>query len=257
VALWDLRAKRCDLPLFRLLPTYRRSVPTYGSGGFTNYSIQELVDQLGGWVAGGMRRVKMKVGLGIEQDVERIASVRDAIGPEPELYIDASGAYDGKSAIALAARVALETSCFQEPVSSDHVAELRLVRESVPQQVAAGQYGYDPWYFRRLLDAGAVDVLQADATRCLGITGFLMAANLAHAHGIPFSAHTAPAIHCHAGCAAPQLSHVEYYWDHARLEPMLFDGTVSPVDGELRPDPERPGLGLALKVVDVQHLTQE
>jgi L-alanine-DL-glutamate epimerase-like enolase superfamily enzyme len=257
VALWDLRAKRRDLPLFRLLPTFRQSVPISASGGFTSYSVQELVDQLGGWVADGIPRVKMQVGLGVEEDVERIASVRDAIGPDAELLIDASGAYDCKSAIALAARVALETTGFEEPVPADHLAELRLVRESVPQQVAAGAHGYDPWYFRRMLDAGAVDLLQADATRCLGITGFLMAANLAHAHGIPFSAHAAPAIHCHAACAAPQLSRVEYFWDHARLEPMLFDGTPRPVGGELRPDPRRPGLGLALKVVDTRHLARE
>jgi L-alanine-DL-glutamate epimerase-like enolase superfamily enzyme len=109
-------------------------------------------------------------------------------------------------------------------------------------RVAAGEYGYDPWYFGRMLEAGAVDVLQADATRCLGVTGFLMAAALAYAHGTPFSAHTAPSIHCHAGCAATQISHVEYFWDHARLEPMLFDGVVRPGGGELRPDPVRPGL---------------
>lgn len=247
VALWDLRAKLVDLPLFRLLPTYRASVPVYGSGGFTSYSIQELVDQLAGWVADGIPRVKMKIGLGVEEDVERIAAVRDAIGPEAELFIDANGAYDEKSAISLARRVELEATYFEEPVSSDQLDQLRRVRESTTLQVAAGEYGYDPWYFRAMLEARAVDVQQADATRCLGITGFLAAGGLAYAHGIPFSAHTAPSIHCHAGCGVPQLSHVEYFWDHVRIEPMLFDGVVRPSGGELRPDPRRPGLGLELR----------
>jgi L-alanine-DL-glutamate epimerase-like enolase superfamily enzyme len=173
--------------------------------------------------------------------------VRDAIGADADLFIDANGAYDVKAAVALARRVELEASYFEEPVASDQLDQLRRVRESTTLRVAAGEYGYDPWYFRRMLEAGAVDVLQADVTRCLSVTGFLMPADLAYARGVPFSAHTAPSVHCHAGCAAPQISHVEYFWDHARLEPMLFAGVVRPEGGELRPDPVRPGIGLELK----------
>jgi L-alanine-DL-glutamate epimerase-like enolase superfamily enzyme len=256
VALWDLRARRHGLPLFKLLPTFRETVPVYGSGGFTTYSIEELVEQLGGWVAQGIPRVKMKIGLGIEQDVERIGAVRDAIGSGPQLFIDANGAYAAKEAIALAERVELETTYFEEPVSSDQLEELAFVRASIKQQVAAGEYGYDPWYFRRMLEAQAVDILQADATRCLGITGFLMAGQLAYAFGLPFSAHTSPSIHAHAGCGVPQLSHVEYFWDHARLERMLFDGVLEPDGGELRPRHERPGLGLELKTGEAKPYLQ-
>jgi L-alanine-DL-glutamate epimerase-like enolase superfamily enzyme len=246
IALWDMRARRRELPLFRLLPTFRDSVPVYGSGGFTSYSIEELTSQLGGWVAAGIPRVKMKIGLGLDRDVERILAVREAIGPAPELFIDANGAYSTKQAIDLARRVERQTSYFEEPVSSDHLDELAEVRSSIGQEVAAGEYGYDPWYFRAMLRAGAVDILQADATRCLGVTGFLMASNLAYSHGRRFSAHTAPSIHSHAGCGAPQISHVEYFWDHARMEQMLFDGVQIPEEGVLRPDRERPGLGLEL-----------
>ncbi len=252
VALWDLRARRRNLPLFRLLPTFRDAVPIYGSGGFTTYSVAELVDQLGGWVAEGIPRVKMKIGRGIEEDVQRIRAVRESIGPSAELFIDANGAYAAKQAIALAKRVERETTYFEEPVSSDQHAELALVRTSIEQQVAAGEYGYDPWYFRAMLEAGAVDVMQADATRCLGISGFLMAADLAYGFGLPFSAHTAPSIHAHAGCGAPALSHVEYFWDHVRIEQMLFDGVLTPEAGELRPDSSRPGLGLELKTVEAE-----
>jgi L-alanine-DL-glutamate epimerase-like enolase superfamily enzyme len=247
IALWDARARRRGLPLFRALPTFRRSVPIYGSGGFTTYSTQQVVDQLSAWVEQGMKAVKMKIGLGLDADVERVMAAREALGPRPELMIDANGRYAAKEAIALAHHLAEATSYFEEPVSSDALAEMVLVRKEIPQDLAAGEYGYDPWYFWNMLQAGAVDILQADATRCLGVTGFLFAGHAAHAAQVRFSAHTAPSIHAHAGCGVPQLSHVEYFHDHVRLEGMLFDGASRPSGGELAPDPTRPGLGLALK----------
>jgi L-alanine-DL-glutamate epimerase-like enolase superfamily enzyme len=116
--------------------------------------------------------------------------------------------------------------------------------------IAAGEYGYDTPYFRRMLDANAVDVLQADATRCAGVTGFLEAAALASAHHLPLSAHTAPSIHAHLCCGVRGACHVEYFHDHVRIERMLFDNVLEPIDGFLRPDPQRPGLGLELKHSD-------
>ena len=111
-------------------------------------------------------------------------------------------------------------------------------------EIAAGEYGYDLDYFRRMLEAGAVDVQQADATRCGGITGFLQAAALCEAHHIDLSGHCAPALHLHAACAAPRLRHLEWFHDHVRIEHMLFDGAPVPRDGVIRPDLSRPGLGL-------------
>ena len=113
--------------------------------------------------------------------------------------------------------------------------------------ITAGEYGYDLPYFRRMLEAGAVDVLQPDATRCAGITGFMRAGALCQAFGIPLSAHTAPSLHVHPCCAVPLARHLEHFHDHARIERMLFDGAPTPVDGELRPDLSRPGLGLELR----------
>jgi L-alanine-DL-glutamate epimerase-like enolase superfamily enzyme len=118
--------------------------------------------------------------------------------------------------------------------------------------VAAGEYGYDPWYFRTMLRAGAVDILQADVTRCLGVTGWLEAASIAHGFAVPFSAHTAPSIHAQIGCVAPSIAHVEYFHDHVRIEHMLFDGTPQPAGGYLAPDLSRPGLGLELKRQDAE-----
>ena len=257
VALWDVKARAAGEALFEHLGPARREVPVYGSGGLTSYTEARLVEQLSGWVEAGIPRVKMKIGKNwgrsAEEDLSRVAAVRRAIGPEAELFVDANGAYTAKQAIRLAARFAdLGVTYFEEPVSSDRLDELALIRSRVPLDVAAGEYGYSPWYFHRMLAAQAVDILQADATRCLGVTGWMIAAGLAYAAGIPFSAHTAPSIHAHLGCAAPQISHLEYFHDHVRVEAMLFDGTLDAVGGRLRPDPSRPGLGLALKAREAE-----
>ena len=180
--------------------------------------------------------------------------MRDIIGDDVELFVDANGGYTPKQAIRLGRRFAGEwnVTYFEEPISSDHLEQLALVRRQLPLAVAAGEYGYDPWYFRDMLRVGAVDILQADATRCLGVTGWLIAADTAYAFDIPFSAHTAPALHTQLGCAAPQLSHIEYFHDHVRIEEMFFEGTPQVLDGNMRPDPERPGFGLTLKSQDAE-----
>jgi L-alanine-DL-glutamate epimerase-like enolase superfamily enzyme len=258
IALWDLKAKMAGLPLFRLLGPRRDAVPVYGSGGFTSYTDEELAEQLGGWVhAQGIPRVKMKIGADWgtrpAEDVRRVRVAREVIGPDAELFVDANGAFSAEQAIGQAQRFAEHgVSYFEEPVSSDHLDQLAFVRQRAPagMAIAAGEYGYDPWYFRTMLMAGAVDILQADVTRCLGVTGWLEAAALAHSFAATFSAHTAPSIHAQAGCAAPEIAHVEYFHDHARIEHMLFDGAPEPVGGCLQPDPQRPGLGLDFKRKD-------
>jgi L-alanine-DL-glutamate epimerase-like enolase superfamily enzyme len=148
----------------------------------------------------------------------------------------------------------MNVSWFEEPVSSDDLAGLRLLRDRAPagMEIAAGEYGYDSGYFRRMLAAGAVDVLQADATRCAGITGFLQAAALCEAYHLPLSTHCAPSLHTHLGCAVMSLRHLEYFHDHVRIENMFFDGVRSPVNGELSPDLGRPGLGIELKRADAE-----
>jgi len=258
VALWDLAARVADVPLFRLLGACREAVPIYGSGGFTSYSDTQLAEQLAGWVGQDIPRVKMKIGAEPGRDVQRVRVARQAIGADAELFVDANGAYTSKQAIGLAARFAeYGVSYFEEPVSSDQLDQLALIRARIPQDVAAGEYGFDPWYFRCMLDSAAVDILQADATRCLGITGWLQAAALAHSFAIPFSAHCGPSIHAQAACAAPQISHIEYFHDHVRIEHLLFDGVLQPIDGCLRPDAARPGLGLELKRADAARFAVE
>jgi L-alanine-DL-glutamate epimerase-like enolase superfamily enzyme len=250
IALWDLKAKLLCVSLADLLGRAREAVPVYGSGGLTSYSEHELCRQLDGWVQQGITRVKMKIGRDPEADLRRVQAVREAIGPNAELYVDANGAYRRKQALAQAARMREhDVTWFEEPVSSNDLEGLRLIRDQGPpgMSIAAGEYGYDPGYFRRMLQAGAVDVMQADATRCCGITGLQAVAALCTAHEVPFSAHCAPAVHGHACAAVGPLLHCEYFHTHARVEEMLFDGVLKPVDGALHPDPARPGLGLELK----------
>ena len=239
VALWDLKAKLLGLPLVELMGPVREEVPVYGSGGFTSYDVSRLTDQLGGWVAQGIGRVKMKIGRDPAADPARVAAARGAIGEAAELFVDANGAYGRKQALAMAQRFASESAVtwFEEPVSSDDLEGLRLLRDRAPatMDVAAGEYGYTPGYFRRMLDAGAVDCLQADATRCGGFTGFLKAAALCEASHLPLSAHCGPQLHAHVGCCAQPVRHVEYFHDHARIDGILFAGALTPVRGALRP----------------------
>jgi L-alanine-DL-glutamate epimerase-like enolase superfamily enzyme len=254
-ALWDLKARLLKIPLVKLLGAARDALPIYGSGGFTSYTDDELREQLGGWAKQGIRRVKMKIGRDPARDLERVSAARDAIGTGVELFVDANGAFSRKQALHFAELFAgLDVSWFEEPVSSDDLEGLRFLRDQGPpaMDIAAGEYGYDETYFRRMIDAGAVDVLQADATRCAGITGFLAADALCQAAHIPLSSHCAPSMHLHAGCAAKTMRHAEYFYDHARIENLLFDGTVQPVDGALHPDLSRPGHGLEFKRSDAE-----
>jgi L-alanine-DL-glutamate epimerase-like enolase superfamily enzyme len=214
-----------------------------------------LGEQLGRWVSAGIPRVKMKVGREPARDVARVKAAREAIGSDAELFVDANGAYGRKQALAMALSFDdLGVSWFEEPVSSDDLDGLRLIRDRAPpgMDITAGEYGYELTYFRRMLAAGAVDVLQADATRCAGITGFMKAAALCEAYGLPLSSHCAPAVHLHAACAAAPVRHIEYFHDHVRIEQLLFDGAPAPVQGALQPDLSRPGLGLEFKCADAQ-----
>jgi L-alanine-DL-glutamate epimerase-like enolase superfamily enzyme len=254
VALWDLKAKLLGQPLGGLLGAVRDSVPVYGSGGFTSYLRERLAEQLGDWAAEGMRAVKMKVGRSPRDDPARVRAARRAIG-DCELFVDANGAYSRKQALAEAAAFAEQgVSWFEEPVSSDDLEGLRLTRDRAPagMAIAAGEYGHDGHYFRRMLDAGAVDVLQADATRCAGVTGFMEAAALCAAHGLPLSSHCAPSLHLPLMCAARAAVHLEYFHDHVRIEQMLFDGFQPQRAGVMAPDRSRPGLGVELKTRDAE-----
>jgi L-alanine-DL-glutamate epimerase-like enolase superfamily enzyme len=253
IALWDLKARVLGLPLHRLLGAVRDEVPVYGSGGFTSYDENRLRRQLAGWVYGQhIPRVKIKIGesWGTEpaRDLERMTQARDEVGPDVALFVDANGSYDRKQAIrVMNAAAELDISWFEEPVSSDDLDGLREVRDAVAPDVTAGEYGYDLTYFRRMCAAGAVDCLQADISRCGGITEWSRVATIAAAHHLKISGHCAPHLHVHAAVATPNLRHLEWFHDHVRIEQMFFDGALDPAGGAVRPHATEPGNGLRLR----------
>jgi L-alanine-DL-glutamate epimerase-like enolase superfamily enzyme len=256
LALWDLKARLLELPLVDVLPRAHDAVPVYGSGGFCSYSLERIAEQLRGWVDEGLARVKMKVGREPAEDTARLDAAREAIGWDTELFVDANGAFSRKQALAWADLYVRDWSVrwFEEPVSSADFEGLRLLRDRALDglEIAAGEYAYVPADFRNLIEHGCVDCLQADVTRCGGITGLLGAAGLAAAHNLEVSGHCAPQLGAHAFCAVPNLRHLEYFHDHVRIERMLFDGVLEPEGGALRPDRSRPGHGLELKRADVE-----
>jgi L-alanine-DL-glutamate epimerase-like enolase superfamily enzyme len=248
-ALWDLKARLLDVPLAALAGRFRDAAPVYGSGGFCSYSDADLREQMERWVEMGIPRVKMKVARDMEADPHRCGVVRDAIGDSVELYVDANGAYSRQQALRWCHHFYNDfgVSYVEEPVSSDDLEGLRYLRDRAPvgQVIAAGEYGWDLPYFAKMIPA--VHVQQVDVTRCGGMTNFLRAAALCQAHQVPFSAHCAPNLSAHPCCAVQTLAHIEFFHDHVRVEEMLFDGTLAPENGALRPDLSRPGHGLELR----------
>lgn len=248
IALWDLKARVLQLPLTALFGAARTRVPVYASGGFTSTPFDVLAREIEGYVAAGHSRIKIKIGRSLQHDLARLRLVREIAGPRVELMVDANGAYTRKQALEIAElldRFAIDY--FEEPVSSDDLDGLHFLRDRTRLSIAAGEYGYDAMYFHRMLGADAVDILQADATRCLGFTGLLQADALCDAAGIPLSTHCAPALHAHVAAASRRLVHVEHFFDHVRFEAMLFDGVPEVHDGELVIDRHRIGHGLTRK----------
>jgi L-alanine-DL-glutamate epimerase-like enolase superfamily enzyme len=247
LALHDLRGRLLGAPVHRLLGPARDDVPIYASGGFCSWELQRLRAWCAEVAPAG--RVKIKVGREPQRDRERMRAAGEAAG-DAELMVDANGAYatvaQAAQWAALFARAGVRW--LEEPLSSDDLAGLRAVRERAPGgiAIAAGEYAWSPLDARRLLEAGAVDVLQLDVTRCGGITGALMIDALAWAHGVPTSLHCAPAASVHAGAAMRTLAHLEHFHDHVRVEDEVFAGAPVPQAGALRP-PERPGLGLEVR----------
>jgi L-alanine-DL-glutamate epimerase-like enolase superfamily enzyme len=250
ICLWDLKSRLLNVSLAALLGNARPSIPAYGSGGFTSYTERQLIRQLGAWAADGLPAVKMKIGREPAKDVNRVALVAKEIGDRCDLFVDANGAYQRKHALAKAKAFRdLRVNWFEEPVSSDDLAGLRMLVEQAPagMRIAAGEYIYVLDDAKTLLRARAVDVLQADVTRCGGITNFAKIAAACEMNHIPLSAHTSPSIHTHLCCALEPAINVEYFHDHARIEEMFFDGAAKPRHGLLTPDLSRPGLGLEFK----------
>lgn len=252
IALWDVKARFLGVSIGDLLGGGHREFPAYGSGGFTSLTVWQLQDQLQKWVGGGLTRVKMKVGTSPSQDPRRVEAARTAIGPDADLYVDANGAYTRTQALSLAQSFADNgVVWFEEPVSSEDIDGLRMVNCRVPPgiDVTAGEYATVLSDFRNLLDARAVGCMQADVTRCGGISGFVRVAALCEAHEVDVSTHAAPHVSTVAAAGARRIRHIEYFTDHVRVEHLLFDGVTEPSHGILAPNTGA-GLGLTFRRQD-------
>jgi L-alanine-DL-glutamate epimerase-like enolase superfamily enzyme len=249
VAWWDLKARVLDVAVGDLLGRCRNAVPVYGSGGFTTLSDAELAEQVDVWMEAGCTAAKIKIGEADgsrpERDLDRTRRLRELADPHTELMVDANGGYTvGQARRVGAALDDLGVVWFEEPVSSDDPSGLATVRRALRCDIAAGEYAATPDDVTALLPV--VDCLQLDATRCGGYTGWVRGAALAQAAHLEVSAHCAPSLHAVVAAAVPHLRHVEWFVDHARLEPKLLDGIPEVRGGALHPHAGGPGHGMTV-----------
>ncbi len=250
IAWWDLKARLLDVPLSALLGQCRSKVPIYGSGGFTTLSDAQLEEQVGWWQSVGCTAMKIKIGQSWgtreQRDLARVGELRKFAGDEVQLMVDANGGYStGQARRVGAALDELGVTWFEEPVSSDDTTGLANLRAVLRCDIAAGEYAADVYDVRALLPV--VDCLQLDATRCGGYTGWLRGAALAQSQNLQVSAHCAPALHAYVAAAVPNLRHVEWFVDHARLEPLLVDGLPEARGGALHLNTGTPGHGMSIR----------
>ncbi|MEZ4713549.1 MAG: mandelate racemase/muconate lactonizing enzyme family protein [Caldilineaceae bacterium] len=257
IALWDLKAKYFETPLYKLLGPYRDSVPVYGSGGWTNFSTDELVAEQMSYVERGMKAVKMKVakdfGQSEREDVVRLAAVREAVGDDVEIFIDANNGYYAKQAIYMARKFEpYDVGWFEEPVLADDIEGLVAVAKAIDLPVATGEHEYTKYGFKDLLARGGADIAQPDVGRVGGITEWMKVAHLAHAFNLPVAPHAYQLFHLHLCCAIPNLRIVEYLGVTEEDDKIMFAEFTPPQDGIWSPDPNKHGLGLELDPVAIK-----
>ena len=249
IGLWDIRAKAAVLPLYRLLGGYRDSVPTYVAGGYyeDGKGLKELAQEMTENVEMGARAVKMKVGaVSIREDAERVRAVREAIGPDVKLLVDANCAYRYYEAIQFAKRIEeYEPYWFEEPVAPDDYEGHRRLADATSIPIATGENEYTRYGFRDLIAHGSAAIFNADAKILGGVTEFMKVAALAQAHDLDIAPHGSQDIHVHLVAAISNGLILEFYRD--TVDPMWgkmyhhtltlnSDGTVSP--------PDVPGIGV-------------
>ncbi|HZQ98058.1 MAG TPA: mandelate racemase/muconate lactonizing enzyme family protein, partial [Chloroflexota bacterium] len=249
IGLWDIRAKVANLPLYKLLGGYRDRVPTYVAGGYyeEGKGLKELQQEMITSVEMGARAIKMKVGaVPIREDVERVKAVREAIGPDVKLLIDANCAYRYYEAIQLAKRVEeYDVFWFEEPVAPDDYEGHRRLADATSIPIATGENEYTRYGFRDLIENQSAAILNADAKVLGGVTEFMKVAALAQAHDLDIAPHGSQDIHVHLVAAIANGLILEFYRDS--VDPMWGkmyhhtlgindDGTVSP--------PNVPGIGV-------------
>lgn len=250
IALWDIKAQMLNLPLYKLLGGSRRELPIYASGGWTSYSKDELVGEALEMVRRGYKQIKLKVGVeggkNIREDVRRICAVRDAIGPDIGIMVDANNAFTAATAIQLAERLEeLDIIFFEEPVFADDIPGLARFRAMSHIPVGTGEHEYTRFGVRDLLMNNAVDYLQCDITRCGGVTEMQKIIALSQAWNIYFAPHGMEYMHMHLLSPAPNGVYLERLFMFEEVSELAFINAPQPKNGILA-IPEVSGLGLKL-----------
>jgi len=248
IALWDIKAKAAGMPLYQLLGGSERTIPIYGSGGWTSYTEKELIEEIEQIKDQGYTKIKMKVGVDLgkspEEDVRRVRSVRKHIGEKIDLMIDANNAWDASTAIKVAKKLSdCNLFFFEEPVMADDILGLANVKSKITIPVATGEQEYTKYGARDLIINNAVDILQMDATKCGGITEWLKIAALAQAWNIPFAPHAMHYLHMHLVSAAPNGLILENLFMHEKVNELLMVDPPKPKNGFLE-IPDKPGIGI-------------
>ncbi len=191
IAMWDIRARVLNKPVWGLFDRRRDRVPVYGSGGWLSYTIEELLDEVGGYVKRGFPAVKIKVGSpSLETDVERLTRVREAVGPAVRIMMDANQGMNLVSAAVLAARVrGLQITWFEEPLPNTDFDGYKVLRQEAGIQLAMGEREFNMTALRELAARDALDLWQPDILRLGGVQGWLDSARFANEGGIPVLPH--------------------------------------------------------------------
>ncbi|AXK45228.1 L-talarate/galactarate dehydratase [Brachybacterium saurashtrense] len=244
IALWDLKARRAELPLAKLLGAHRDSVRTYDtSGGFLHASLEEVCERADSSLAAGIGGIKIKVGLPESaEDLRRVAAVRTHLGPDVPMMVDANQQWDRRTALRMGRRLEeFDLVWIEEPLDAEDAEGHAALSRALDTPIATGEMLASVGEHVRLIDARACDVLQPDAPRVGGITPFLRLAGLADHAGLDLAPHFAMEIHLHLAAAYPRETWVEHFdW----LDP-LFEESLETRDGRMLV-PSRPGLGITL-----------
>ena len=251
IGLWDLKAKSVNLPLYKFLGAYTDSVPVYGSGGWTNFSEQELVKEMTDYVESGIPKVKMKVGKDFGQsereDIQRVEAVRKAVGDDVAIYIDANNGYYRKQSIYMAKEFEqYQVGWLEEPLIPDDIEGMAEIAKATSIPIATGEHEYTKYGFRELIESGAADIVQPDIGRVGGVTEWLKVAHLAHAFNLPVAPHALQLAHLHVACATPNLKVVEYMNVALEGDSIWYTEFPKQKNGSWTPFHDKPGLGLEL-----------
>lgn len=256
IALWDLKGKILDAPVYKLLGGAKKEIPIYASGGWTSYSRERLVEEALEMVSRGYKKIKIKVGVqggdNPREDLRRVKAVRDAVGPDIDIMIDANNVWTSATAVRFANQVKeFDILFFEEPVPADDIPGLARFRNGTDVPLATGEHEYTRFGVRDLVMAGAVDILQADAAKCGGYTETLRMNAIAHAWNLTFAPHAMEHMHMHLLAAAPNGAFLERLLMFEPVVEKTFANPPEPKNGMLTL-PEKPGLGLEYKMDEIK-----